>query len=137
MTALHLATEHRHTEAVRLLLEAKADPSPNDRGLNNDTPLHFAAYHGSVEIVRMLLQGGAQADAVNANQRTPASLAGQEGGGRPLEKQQCLALITGWRTAVTGSPVLEGNVVSERSDYYYYEGPQSAWLSAGGAPAAA
>ena len=33
-TALHFATQHRHTEAVALLLSAGADPSPVDRGLN-------------------------------------------------------------------------------------------------------
>ena len=31
---LYLAVEHRHPEAVQLLLEANADPSPVDRGLN-------------------------------------------------------------------------------------------------------
>lgn len=83
-------------------------------------PLHIAAYNGSVEIVKRLLLAGAPIHVTNGNSRTPASLAAQEGGGRPADKEQCLALINGWQTAVPGSPVLVGTVVTEQSDFYYF-----------------
>ena len=60
--AVHCAAESGSAEALRLLLDAGADPcSPDGQG---QTPLHFAAEEGRVECARMLLQAGASASAV-------------------------------------------------------------------------
>lgn len=54
-TGLHLAAGH--ATAVRILLEAGADPNARDEG-DNALPLHFAAGGGHVESVRALLDAG-------------------------------------------------------------------------------
>ena len=51
---MHCAAESGSAEALRLLLDAGADPcSPDGQG---QTPLHFAAEEGRVECCCMLLQ---------------------------------------------------------------------------------
>jgi ankyrin repeat protein len=60
--AVHCAAESGSVEALRLLLDAGADPcSPDAQG---QTPLHFAAEEGRVECARVLLHAGASASAV-------------------------------------------------------------------------
>jgi hypothetical protein len=62
-TALHAAAVHGRPEAVRLLLDAGADPSlANGDGA---TPLIQAAGTGHPEVVRLLLARGAAVDAVD------------------------------------------------------------------------
>jgi len=55
-TALHELVAN--PDAVRLLLEAGAEPNVRDVG-DNATPLHFAAAGGHLESVRLLLDAGA------------------------------------------------------------------------------
>ncbi len=54
-SGLHLAVAH--VDAVRLLLEHRADPNARDAG-DNAYPLHFAVGPGRVEVVRALLDAG-------------------------------------------------------------------------------
>ena len=42
-----------HSDVVRLLLEARADPNTKDK--NGDTCLHYAANDGHEEITRLLM----------------------------------------------------------------------------------
>jgi hypothetical protein len=62
-TPLTRAAELGHLEALRLLLEAGADPSLADG--DGITPLMVAAAHGQLEVVRLLLARGAAVDAVD------------------------------------------------------------------------
>jgi uncharacterized protein len=59
-TALSYAVAGRHTEVVRLLLEAKADPNRTSFGL---APLFFASEKGDVKTVELLLKHGADVNA--------------------------------------------------------------------------
>ena len=120
MTALHFAVKGRQRGAVDLLLRHGANPNVIDRGLDNDTPLHVAAYTGCVEIVRLLLKYGANIDAVNQNGRNPAFLAFQNGGGMRIQKEETYAVLTGWKSAVVGVPVLVRPGVAETSDTWYF-----------------
>ncbi len=68
-TALHLATEHGHFEAARLLLEAGANPSKPeyyDGGcftpIYGLTPLMIAVENGCIEMARLLLLFGANVE---------------------------------------------------------------------------
>lgn len=56
-TFLHQAILAGDVDAVRLLLEAGADPSVQDKTSN--PPLHLACMHGHPAIVRLLLEYGA------------------------------------------------------------------------------
>jgi ankyrin repeat protein len=56
-TGLHTAAQRGHVAAVRLLLEAGADPNARAAG-DNTYPLHWAAAQGHLEIVRALLDAG-------------------------------------------------------------------------------
>lgn len=55
-TALSYAVAGRHTEVVRALLDAKADPNRTSFGL---APLFLAAENGDVENIKLLLKAGA------------------------------------------------------------------------------
>jgi uncharacterized protein len=78
-TPLHLVTDWpgyfpNGPAAVRLLIEAGADPSaPSDDG-PSETPLHWAASSDDVEVAAALIDGGADLDA----------LGGSIAGGGPL-----------------------------------------------------
>jgi hypothetical protein len=63
-TALALACQHGHLEAVRLLLDAGEDPNRyNPVGCHShSTPLHQAAYAGHLQVVQLLVQQGARLD---------------------------------------------------------------------------
>ncbi|CAN0233494.1 unnamed protein product [Lampetra fluviatilis] len=96
VTALHTACVFGCVPAVRLLLEAGADPDCPDSTAWG--PLHLAAKYGQARVVRLLLRHGADPTALNCNQNQPAEVASsdfvremlvqgqeewQERGGRP------------------------------------------------------
>ncbi len=62
-TALHLACFFGGTEAVRVLLEAGADPNPPQDNPMSVAPLHSAAAARDTEAVRLLLEAGADPNA--------------------------------------------------------------------------
>ena len=63
-TALHIACREKNLEAVKILLENKADVNVSD---NEDwTPIMRASLAGESEIVRLLLENNAQANNLNS-----------------------------------------------------------------------
>jgi len=74
-TPLHLVAEGRYNfeqdriRIVQLLLERSADVNAQDE--NNATPLHLASYNGRAAIARVLLDGGAAANLMGNQGRTP------------------------------------------------------------------
>jgi hypothetical protein len=58
--ALGMAVINREREAVRLCLEAGADPNRFMPCHKHSTPLHQAALHGDLEIMQMLVTYGAR-----------------------------------------------------------------------------
>jgi ankyrin repeat protein len=62
-TALHLACFFGGTDAVRVLLEAGADPNPPQDNPLSVAPLHSAAAARDREAVRLLLEAGADPNA--------------------------------------------------------------------------
>ena len=63
-SALALAAQHGHPEAVRLLLDAGEDPSRyNPEGHHShSTPLHQAVWSGHLDVVKLLVERGARLD---------------------------------------------------------------------------
>lgn len=57
-TGLHAAARAGHLDAVRLLIEYRADPNAREAG-DNTYPLHWAAAQGHLDIVRALVESGA------------------------------------------------------------------------------
>ena len=57
-TALHLAAENGHIEAVKVLLDLGA--SINALQNTAHTPLMYAAYFGQMEVVELLIDQGAE-----------------------------------------------------------------------------
>ena len=66
---LHLAAEAGLVEAVKELLEAKANP--NARNFHNNTPLHLAAFGGKEKCAAVLLEAKADVNAENDVDQTP------------------------------------------------------------------
>jgi ankyrin repeat protein len=62
--ALALASQHGHTEVVRMLLDAGEDPNRyNPEGLHaHSLPLHQAVWSDRMEVVRLLVERGARLD---------------------------------------------------------------------------
>jgi ankyrin repeat protein len=54
-TPLLDAAREGHTEVVRILLEAGADPRITDRGNMKATPAHKAGYMGPADVARLLV----------------------------------------------------------------------------------
>jgi ankyrin repeat protein len=76
-TAIYVACEFGHTDAVKLLLEAKAPPDqPREDGA---TPLYKACQDGKLDIVKLLLKHGAKVDQIDANQMTALWVACHQG----------------------------------------------------------
>jgi ankyrin repeat protein len=75
--ALHAAVAGGNDEAVRMLLDAGADPNVHQH--EGWTPLQGAAAHGDDEIVDLLLAHGADPAATNDAGRDAASLASEHG----------------------------------------------------------
>jgi ankyrin repeat protein len=72
-TLLMLAAYHGHAEAVKVLLEFKADPLiANDK---NQLPIAGAAFKGNLPVVKALIEGGAQVDAASSDGRTALMMA--------------------------------------------------------------
>ena len=76
-TAIYVACEFGHKDAVQLLLEAKAPPDqPRKDGA---TPLYKACQEGKLDIVKLLLKHGAKVDQIDANQMTALWVACHQG----------------------------------------------------------
>ena len=61
-TLLMLASYHGHVDAVKVLLEHKADPEI--RNDNGQSPIQGAAFKGDLVMVQALVEGGAQVEGV-------------------------------------------------------------------------
>lgn len=72
-TLLMLAAYHGHADAVRVLLEFKADPQiANDK---HQLPIAGAAFKGNLPVVKALIEGGAPVDASSSDGRTALMMA--------------------------------------------------------------
>jgi uncharacterized protein len=76
-TALHSAVSRLHSDVVRILLEAGANP--NVRQSAGWTPLHAAAMDGDLTSVELLLASGADPTATNDEGRSVVDLANESG----------------------------------------------------------
>lgn len=72
-TLLMLAAYHGHAEAVKVLLEFKADPLIANG--KNQLPIAGAAFKGNLDVVKALIEGGAAVDAASSDGRTALMLA--------------------------------------------------------------
>lgn len=70
----HFCAERGRVGALKVLLDAKADPSVRDKR-TGFTPLHLAARAGAVSAVEALLGAGADPNAASASGSTPLHLA--------------------------------------------------------------
>jgi hypothetical protein len=100
-TPLHAAVLREHVPAMRLLLDAGADPNQADWSLIS--PLHTAATYGNKEVIQMLLAYGANQNALDDNGETPSDWAVAAGN---LESMRLLLprrteLVTGQRRATS------------------------------------
>eukprot|EP00435_Cladocopium_sp_Y103_P009497 s1118_g2.t1 len=73
MSALILAANHGHLEAVELLLDAGADIEHMNSF--DETALWFAAFGNHIEVLRHLMLRGAALNSQNRNQETPLMVA--------------------------------------------------------------
>ena len=72
-TLLMLAAYHGHAEAVKVLLEFKADPLiDNDK---NQLPIAGAAFKGNLPVVKALIEGGTPVEAASSDGRTALMMA--------------------------------------------------------------
>ncbi|KAF1030338.1 MAG: Actin-binding protein [Pseudomonas sp.] len=72
-TLLMLAAYHGHVDAVKVLLEFKADPQIANG--KNQLPIAGAAFKGNLAVVKALIEGGAPVDAASSDGRTALMLA--------------------------------------------------------------
>jgi len=63
-TILHIASRYGQLEAIRIVIERKADINILD--VNSNTALHHAAISGNVEVIKNLLDEGMSVDLKNA-----------------------------------------------------------------------
>ena len=72
-TLLMLSAYHGHVEAVKVLLEFKADPQiANDK---NQLPIAGAEFKGNLPVVKALIEGGALVEGASADGRTALMMA--------------------------------------------------------------
>jgi ankyrin repeat protein len=83
---LHSAAAVRDAEAIRLLLEAGADPNAKEAA--GFTPLHAAAHHDDEASAALLLRYGADAVAIARAQGSDAVLALLGASGDAGERQR-------------------------------------------------
>lgn len=74
-TALHWAVDGNQIEAVKLLLNYKANIDA--RTTMKRSPLHISCIHGNAEISRVLIDAGASVDAQDYSQNTPVHYASE------------------------------------------------------------
>jgi len=60
LTALMRAASKGHSEVVKILLDAGADPNARSRDEDETTSLIWSSNHGFLEVVRLLLDAGAR-----------------------------------------------------------------------------
>lgn len=72
-TAVHIAAQHNHARAIKLLVDGRADITLIDKA--GQTGLHWAAKSGSLAAVKVLLEKGAQIDVVDTALQTCLHLA--------------------------------------------------------------
>ena len=72
-TPLHIAAARGDINAVKALLEQRADVNKRDK--NSSTPLHEAASKGHANIVRLLIEKGADVNATLSDGTTPLTSA--------------------------------------------------------------
>ncbi len=78
-TALHLAAFFGHTESVRLLLQAGADPNARAENDSAVQPLHSAVAGRHLDVAAELLEAGADASAAQRGGWTPLMAAAAHG----------------------------------------------------------
>src|SRR5205823_5203182 len=76
-TPLYRAAAEGKTDAVRLLLDKKADP--NQKANDGSTPLLEAVTYAKMPVVRLLLERGAEVDQPDAQSGTPLIAAVRNG----------------------------------------------------------
>ena len=74
---LHRAAREGHTDVIRTLIAAGADP--NVRNIDNTIPLHCAAEGGHAKAVVTLLESGADPNARNSDEAAPLHYAAEGG----------------------------------------------------------
>ena len=91
-TALMIAAENGHADAVRFLLKSGANVRERsaDTFLGGATPLHYAARAGRVDVMKILIEAGAEVTAAGEDSAgdetgTPLHLAAQEGHARAVK----------------------------------------------------
>ncbi|KAF8791198.1 Ankyrin-1 like protein [Argiope bruennichi] len=76
-TAMHIATQRKNGELLRLLLNSGGNVDvQNDEGL---TPLHIACENGDLEILKVFFQFRANANITDSQDRTPLHIAAEKG----------------------------------------------------------
>jgi ankyrin repeat protein len=82
--ALIGAVKSRQTQAVRTLIEQRADP--NGAEADGTTALHWAVHYDSLEIADLLLRAGGSVNAANRYGMTPLALAAVNGNAAIVER---------------------------------------------------
>jgi len=90
--ALHMAATEGKGEAVRFLLDSKADPDVAD-GLEQ-TALHFAALRGHADVVRLLVEGGADLEAHDNSSWRAVHFAAVSGATLCMQQLRTLGAVT-------------------------------------------
>lgn len=78
-TALHIAAGGGHVEAIKVLINNKADPNQQD--IDGETPMHYAALAGQHQALAMLRQSGATTSCMSYFMETPQMVAMQNPAG--------------------------------------------------------